>query len=76
MSEVKTHRVRGQFNPGLDLMTTQEVVLTRDYAALEAECERLRDECEYLANENIELKLLIKNMRQQLSISTGQGVKQ
>ena len=47
-----------------------------DYAALEAECERLRDECEYLANENIELKLLIKNMRQQLSISTGQGVKQ
>lgn len=43
MSEVITHRVRGQFDPGLDLMTTQEVVLARDYAALEAECANLKN---------------------------------
>lgn len=34
--------------------------------------QRLLKDCEYLANENIELKMLIKNMRQQLSISTKQ----
>ena len=50
-------------------------VESEDYAALEAECERLREECEYLANENIELKMLIKNMRQQFSTSTGQEAK-
>ena len=38
----------------------------------QGEVQKLRDECEYLANENIELKLLIKNMRQQFSTSTGQ----
>lgn len=36
------------------------------------EVQRLRDECEYLANENIELKMLIKNMRQQFSTDTRQ----
>ena len=44
MSEVKIYRVRGtQFyhDPGFDLMTTQKVVLARDSAALEAECDSL-----------------------------------
>lgn len=41
-SGVKTYRVRGQFDPGLDLITTQEVVLARDYAALEAELAQMR----------------------------------
>lgn len=30
----------------------------------QGEMQKLHDECEYLANENIELKMLIKNMRQ------------
>ena len=37
----------------------------------QSEVQKLRDECEYLANENIELKLLIKNMRQQFSVNIG-----
>ena len=41
-SGVKTYRVRGRFDPGLDLITTQEVVLARDYAALEAELAQMR----------------------------------
>ena len=39
--EVKRYSVRGQFDPGFDLMTTREVVLASDYAALEAENARL-----------------------------------
>lgn len=44
MSEVKIYRVRGTqiyHDPGFDLMTTQKVVLARDFAALEAECDSL-----------------------------------
>lgn len=48
--------------------TGELVVYEQDYAALEAECE-------YLANENIELKMLIKSMRQQFPTSTKQEVK-
>ena len=55
--------------------TGELVVYAQDYAILEAECAKLREECEYLANENIELKMLIKNMRQQFSTSTGQEAK-
>ena len=40
-SEVKRYSVRGQFDHGLNLMTTREVVLATDYAALEAECDKL-----------------------------------
>lgn len=46
-SGVKTYRVRGRFDPGLDLITTQEVVLARDYAALEAELAQMREALEH-----------------------------
>lgn len=43
MSEqVKIYSVRGQFDPGLDLMTTRKVVLATDYNTLHAEAEALR----------------------------------
>lgn len=45
-SEVKRYSVWGQFDHGLTLMTTREVVLAADYDALEAKCQGLRESLE------------------------------
>lgn len=47
--------------------TGELVVYAEDYATLEAENAKLREECEDLTEENIELKLEIYNLRKQLS---------
>ena len=75
MSEVKRLDFFAYLDDGIAQLDYHEsddgrYVLHEDYVALAADSDRLRDECEYLANENIELKLLIKNLHQQLSVST------
>ena len=47
-SEVKRYSVRGQFDHGLTLISTREVVLASNYEALEAENARLVERTGYL----------------------------